>query len=121
MAPSEYKRWYDADPALRNALESLKQAPDKYQAQIALNIILIIVEHRIEDSTLTNVDQLVQTLVKTQATETREYRRWYDVNETLRSAMQLLRDCPDDVQQQVIPSISRMVEDCLAKQSDADR
>lgn len=107
-------RWYDCDPALRQAVETLRQAPDKYQAQIALNIILIIVEHQIEDETLSDVGDLVATLANSRNSETRIYRRWYDVNETLRSAMQLLQDCPDDVQQQIIPSIVTMVEQCLA-------
>lgn len=113
MAASEYQRWYDKDPVLRQALESLRNASDKYQAQIALNIILIIVEHQIEARTLSSVDELMVTLEHCQNQSQQYFRRWYDVNETLRSAMQLLQDTPEDVQQQVIPSISRMVEECL--------
>lgn len=113
MTSSEYQRWYDRDPVLSQALESLRQAPDKYQAQVALNIILIIVEHQIEARTLASVDDLMGTIEDSRSQSQNYYRRWYDVNETLRSAIQLLQDCPDDVQKQVIPSISKMVEDSL--------
>jgi hypothetical protein len=113
MSPSDYQRWYDKDPILSQALETLRKAEDRYQAQIALNIILIVVEHHIEARTLATVDALVDTLEQSQEQSKQYFRRWYDLNETLRSAMQLLQDCPDDVQQKVIPSISKMVEDSL--------
>ncbi len=107
------ERWYDRDPALHQALDTLKQAPDKYQAQIALNIIIIIIEHHIESATLTNVDELVGFLQQSRLGQKPRYRRWYDVNETLRSALKLLDECPEDVQHHVIPAISQMVESTL--------
>lgn len=113
MSSPDFQRWYDKDPALSQAIETLRHAEDKYQAQIALNIILIIVEHQIEDTTHTNVEELVNSLVQTKPSQNAYYRRWYDLNETLRSAMQLLYDCPDEVQQQVIPSICTMIEGAL--------
>lgn len=113
-----YQRWYDADPALSQALASLRNASDKYQAQLALNIILIIVEHQIEGETLTSVDDLIGVLAKSKVDEHGRLRRWYDLNATLRSAMQLLHDCPDGVQQSVIASIGNMIDDFLAKNAD---
>lgn len=114
----EYQRWYDADPALSQALASLRGAADKYQAQLALNIILIIVEHQIESETLTHVDDLIGILAKSKIDSHGRVRRWYDLNETLRSAMQLLQDCPDNVQKSVIASIGQMIDDFLAKNAD---
>lgn len=105
-------RWYDQDPALYSGLESLRSAPSKQQAQVALNIIKIIVEHRIESETFTDVETLVNTLEQSRLAPVNA-RRWYDVNETLRSAIQLLQDCPDDLQQTVVPSICRMIEASL--------
>jgi hypothetical protein len=43
-----YERWYDRDPALSRAFKSLQQAPGSIQAQIALNLIKIIIEHQME-------------------------------------------------------------------------
>jgi hypothetical protein len=112
------QRWYDKDPALSHALEQLRTASDKYQAQIALNIINIIVEHQIETDTNVQLNgsggdntHLVASSVTSEQHQSR--RRWYDVNATLRSAMQLLQDCPEDLQRQIIPTIVRMIEQTL--------
>ncbi len=100
-----YQRWYDRDPALSRALDHLRQASDAYQAQVALNIIKIIVEHQAAEDADEPDDA--------PRDHPHQRRRWYDVNATLHSAMQLLRDCPDDLQQTVIPSITRMIEQTL--------
>lgn len=101
------QRWYDKDPALHKALMQLQQASDKYQAQVALNIIKIVVEHQssASDSEASSIDlrEPKKTL----------NRRWYDVNETLQSAMQLLQDCPEDLQKTMIPTIVTMIEQSL--------
>jgi hypothetical protein len=111
-------RWYDRDPVLCDAVEQLRQAPDKYQAQIALNIIKIVVEHQMEDESQVTLEDLDNLLKQGGcATNGRDKRRWYDVNETLGSAMQLLHDCPDDLQQRVIPSIVLVIEQALAEQA----
>jgi hypothetical protein len=111
-------RWYDKDPALSQALGSLRQAPDRFQAQIALNIIKVIVEHRME--TLNEgpvIEEAMQAAIEsTHATTSKrlQQRRWYDVNETLRAAMQLLSETPEDVQQMMMPSIVKIIENALA-------
>lgn len=140
-------RWYDQDPALKGVLKQLRHAPDRYQAQIALNIIKIIVEHQIEadaqgplafdkpkpsDSNWKHffrdvfASQSKEEAVKSlqswmQESGDERYgshpdrrRRWYDVHETLSSAMQLLNDSPDELQKQLIPSIATMVEETLS-------
>lgn len=114
----------------------LRHAPDKYQAQIALNIIKIIVEHQIEgqahmaveDLTMEHLTTLIEgnqdlpvnplgPLAKAIAAHQESHhqkRRWYDVHQTLSSAIQLLADCPDDLQQKIIPSIATMIEETLS-------
>jgi len=114
-----YQRWYDHDPALSKALQQLRQASDKYQAQVALNIIKIVVEHQAEATTNgsnipVDANDVSSFLSADNDTETQLLRRrWYDVNETLRSAMQLLHDCPDDLQRTLIPTIVSMIEQSL--------
>jgi hypothetical protein len=109
-----YQRWYDRDPALSRALDMLRQASDIYQAQVALNIIKIIVEHQTEEASKTEVEELAGRISAGESIERQILRRrWYDVNETLRSAMQLLRDCPEDLQKTIIPTITRMIEETL--------
>ena len=107
-------RWYDRDPVLRRAMSQLRQATDRQQAQVALNIIKIIVEHQIEAETSTVPADLDSALPYRRSTEEHQmHRRWYDVHETLSSAMQVLGDCPEDLQARFIPSIAQMIEETL--------
>ncbi len=113
---NQHHRWYDEDPALGKAIEQLRQAPDKHQAQIALNIIKIIVEHQTEASADGTVESLKQNVNNGESIEQQILRRrWYDINEVLHSAMQLLHDSPDELQKSLNPSIAQMIESSLAK------
>jgi hypothetical protein len=109
-------RWYDSDPVLQRALGQLHQATDKQQAQVALNIIKIVVEHQLEDQSLENpslvsIEDLDSALPYRRSWDGhRQHRRWYDIHETLSSAIQLLGDCPEDLQVKIIPSIAKMIE-----------
>lgn len=107
------QRWYDQDPVLKRALEQLRGASDRYQAQVALNIIKIILEHQAEErfEMQSGGDSWVKQ-VKVHPNK----RRWYDMNETLRAAMKLLEDAPDDLQHTLVPHIVQMVEDTLAQE-----
>ena len=113
-------RWYDKDPALTKALESLRVAPNKFHAEVALNIISIIVEHRLEE--LQNTQGVSREVLRDSLLEkSQRYimptysKRWYDVNETLQSAIQLLKDTPDEIQKQIIPSVALVIEQAIAR------
>jgi hypothetical protein len=114
------KRWYDADPALQRAMAQLRAASDQHQAQIALNIIKIIVEHQMEDETSLKVEDLQTALPYGDGSweDQQQQRRWYDVHETLSSAIQLLLDCPADLKERLIPSIIQVIENTLARPKD---
>ncbi|MDH4378771.1 MAG: hypothetical protein QE263_02555 [Vampirovibrionales bacterium] len=112
-----YQRWYDRDPALSKAMDQLREASDRYQAQVALNIMKIILEHHMEEAAeAAGLD--AEGLKLERWANTAEphplKRRWYDVNETLRAAMTMLQDCPDELQTALVPHICHMVEDTLA-------
>lgn len=114
------QRWYDKDPALTKALESLRVAPNKFHAQVALNIISVIVEHRLEElqneATLCHEEFRQSLIEKSQDLVMPTYgKRWYDVNETLQSAIQMLKDTPDEIQKQIIPSIALVIEQAIAR------
>lgn len=104
-------RWYDNDPVLQRALGQLHQATDKQQAQVALNIIKIVVEHQLEEQGNLAIEDLDSALPYRRSWDDhRQHRRWYDMHETLSSAIQLLGDCPEDLQVKIIPSIAQMIE-----------
>ncbi|MBK8190000.1 MAG: hypothetical protein IPK79_06070 [Vampirovibrionales bacterium] len=117
-------RWYDRDPALRRAMAQLRDAEDRYQAQVALNIIKIIVEHQsgfegVVENDAVDHETLQRMLADCDTPQARSRRRrWYDVNETLRSAMRLLKDCPVEVQRMILPAVVRMIEETLAGSED---
>lgn len=111
-------RWYDSDPVLQRALEQLRQATDKQQAQVALNIIKIVVEHQLENQGTVAIEDLDSALPYRRSWDGhRKHRRWYDVHETLSSAIQLLGDCPEDLQAKIIPTIAQMIEKTLQTQA----
>jgi hypothetical protein len=118
------QRWYDDDPVIPRALAQLRQASTPQQAQIALNIIKVILEHQLADQQALEVDTLETSVVAYLHTVEHSHstnppniqlRRWYDTSQALSSAMALLQECPDDLKQSVIPTIARMIEDTLAK------
>lgn len=108
------QRWYDQDPALKRALEQLRSASDRYQAQVALNIIKIILEHQ-EEERLGVESGGESWLKEVKAHPSR--RRWYDMNETLRAAMKLMEEAPDDLQKTLVPHIVQLVEDAIKRES----
>lgn len=120
MAEHGYLRWYDKDPALSKAMEALRTAPNRYQAQVAINIVKVILEQKLER----DLDKIVDDETIRQAVEEinenedlrHRKRRWYDVNETLRAAMALLEDTPEDMHDSVVPSVVTIIEQSLVKE-----
>lgn len=107
-------RWYDRDPVLNRAMMQLHQAQDRQQAQVSLNIIKIIVEHQIEAEMPAALrDTNTPLPYQGHWDNHQQHRCWYDIHETLNSAIQLLTDCPDDLQARLIPSIAQMIEGAL--------
>ena len=45
---NQYRRWYDKDPVLSEAVKTLEETDDQTQIRVALNLIKIIIEHNIE-------------------------------------------------------------------------
>jgi hypothetical protein len=107
-------RWYDQEPVMAKAMEALKEAATAYQAQVAINILKILVEHRIEEELNVPVETLTEQASHTTQSAER-HRRWYDTDQSLSAALQLLRDCPPDLQKSVIPSVALMIEETLSK------
>jgi hypothetical protein len=96
--PLRRERPIGRDPVLDRALGQLRLASDRYEAQISLNIIKIIAEHQMEAE---------------RPPLSAHYRHWSNLHDTLQSALQLLADCPDDLQPRIIPTIAHMIERTL--------
>jgi hypothetical protein len=107
------RRWADHEPLLAKALAELRQANSLYQAQVALNIMKVMVEHQAEAELNEPADHTTDCQPVVCQPNAQPRRRWYDTNQTLQSALQLLQDTPPDLQQQLIPRIAVMIEDTL--------
>ena len=72
----------------------MQYSDDDVRRKIAMLIIKIIIDKRIMDLTYENIEDLLDSL-KAGYTDTKR-SRWYDINSTVRTAMQMLNDLPDE-------------------------
>ena len=93
---SHYRRWYDKDPVLSEAVKTLEETDDQTQIRVALNLIKIIIEHNIEDAVGSGLDD-------------NRRGRWYDIDTTLRTAMNMLQNCPADTQKIIAKEMAQLV------------
>lgn len=101
------RRWYDRDPILSSAMETLEQSDDDSQIKIALNLIKIIIEHNIENSEFTAIEDIISAVEA--GVEENRNNRWYDIDATLRTAMSMLQNCPDSTQHIIAKEMAKMV------------
>lgn len=107
------RRWYDQDPVLSSAMETLEESGDDTQIKIALNLIKIITEHNIEDSKYEEVSDIINATEVDLATQKRN--RWYDLDETVRTAISMLQNCPEDTRHAIAVEMAKMVVEEIKK------
>ena len=105
----QHRRWYDKDPVLSEAVRTLEETDDQTQIRVALNLIKIIIEHNIEDEKFEAVDDIIN------AVDDNRRGRWYDIDTTLRTAMNMLQNCPEDTQKVIAKEMAKMVVDEIKK------
>ena len=82
------RRWYDEDPELSQIVAKLQYSSDEIKSKVAMLIIKIIIDKRILSLDYENIDDLLDALYAGYADTRRS--RWYDINSTVRTAMQML-------------------------------
>ncbi len=110
---NEQRRWYDKDPILSNAVKTLENSDDETQIRIALNLIKIIIEHNIEDGQCETVEDIINA-VGSGLEDTRK-GRWYDIDSTIRTAMNMLQNCPANTQRVIAQEMAQMVVKSIKK------
>ncbi|MCD7780541.1 MAG: hypothetical protein LUH05_07720 [Candidatus Gastranaerophilales bacterium] len=87
--PEKYRRWYDNDPILKEALELLKLQPEDKKTAAA-------------DYIITLQEQVAQDVIERIYEVTKEYsqkgNRWYDTDPVMLKAIELLRAAPPKTQ-----------------------
>ena len=93
---NQHRRWYDKDPVLSQAVQTLERSDDETQIKIALNLIKIIIEHNIENEKFEAVEDIINAVGS--GLDDNRKGRWYDIDSTLKTAMTMLRNCPEKTQ-----------------------
>ena len=114
----QHRRWYDKDPVLSEAVRTLEETDDQTQIKVALNLSKIIIEHNIEDEKFEAVDDIINAVGS--GLDDNRRGRWYDIDTTLRTAMNMLQNCPEDTQKVIAKEMAKMVVDKIKKDDDED-
>ena len=113
---NKHRRWYDKDPVLSQAIETLEHSSDETQIKVALNLIKIIIEHNIEDEKFETVDDIINAVGS--GLEDNRKGRWYDIDSTVRTAMNMLQYCPEATQRIIAKEMAKMVVDKIKTNKD---
>jgi len=112
------RRWYDRDPILSKAMRILETSDDSLQIQTAINLIKIIIEHNIEDNQFTSVEDILNAV--NEGGNEKGNGRWYDIDSTLRTAIQMLENCPEEAQSKIARKIADLVAEKIRNSDDDD-
>ena len=104
-----YRRWYDKDPILSRSMKTLEDSDDETQIKIALNLIKIIIEHNISEHAYSGVEDIIAAVED--GNVERGNGRWYDIDATVRTAINMLENSPIVVQKSVAKEMAKIVVD----------
>ena len=112
------RRWYDKDPVLSRSMKTLESSNDEVQIKIALNLIKVIIEHNISSNNFVDIGDILSA-VEDGKTE-RGSGRWYDLDTTVRTAINMLENCPDATQAEIAKEMAKMVVDKIKEDKDVE-
>ncbi len=111
-----YSRWYDKDPVLSMSMRTLSTSSDTKQIAVALNLIKIIIEHNIKAHEYENVEDIVEAVED--GIIQRGNCRWYDIDSTVRTAIQMLEKCSPETKQKVALDMAQLVIEKIVQDAD---
>ncbi len=112
------RRWYDRDPVLSKSMTILEESDDETQIKIALNLIKVIIEHSITSNNFLAVDDILTAVEDGRVV--RGNGRWYDIDTTLRTAINMLENCPEATQKSIAKEMARIVVEKIKEDIDED-
>ena len=118
MEEQYFSRWYDKDPVLSMSIRTLANSSDEKQIAVALNLIKIIIEHNIQDNKYENIEDIM-TAVEDGRIQ-RGHNRWYDIDSTVRTAIQMLERCSDETKKKVALDMAQLVIEKIVQDEDKD-
>lgn len=111
-----YSRWYDKDPVLSMSMRTLQTSADSKQIAVALNLIKIIIEHNIKAKEYENVEDMLEAVED--GIVQRGNCRWYDLDATVRTAIQMLEKCSPKTKQKVALDMAQLVIEKIIQDKD---
>ena len=119
MGENQYfSRWYDKDPVLSMSMKTLSDSSDERQIAVALNLIKIIIEHNIQDNQYENVEDIMSAVEDGRIQ--RGHSRWYDIDSTVRTAIQMLERCSAETKKKVALDMAQLVIEKIIQDEDRD-
>lgn len=101
------RRWYDKDPVLSKAMRILETSDDRFQICVAINLIKVIIEHNMEDSSFISVDDIIAAADDGESEN--DNITWYDIDKTLKTAIQTLEKSSPEMQGKIAHDIADLV------------
>ncbi len=119
MSSNQYfSRWYDKDPVLSMSMRTLANSSDERQIAVALNLIKVIIEHNIQDNKYENVEDIMSAVEDGRIQ--RGHLRWYDIDSTVRTAIQMLEKCSPETKKKVALDMAQIVIEKIIQDEDSD-
>ena len=101
MSVDSKARWYDKDPQLKGILNILQKAPDDMRQDIAMEIIQIIINEN-----FTTSDDLLSFA---KSNYIGEAKRWYDLDELVHTAVEMIKLLSDSERQIVLFEVAQSI------------
>ncbi len=115
---NKHRRWYDKDPILSKSMKTLEASDDETQIKVALNLIKIIAEHNIAFSEYTDVNEIIEAVEE--GMDERANSRWYDIDRTVRTAINMLQNSPPETQKLLAKEMAKIVIDKIKEDKDVE-
>ena len=100
-----YVRWYDKDPDLSHLMKFLEGLNEEVREEIAQDLIQIILSE-----IKTNQDGEISILADNKITE---YKRWYDKNISLHSAIEIIKNLDSEKRKEIISLLMESIVQIL--------
>ena len=118
MTNEYFSRWYDKDPVLSMSMRTLANSSDERQIAVALNLIKVIIEHNIQDNKFENVEDIMDAVEDGRIQ--RGHSRWYDIDSTVRTAIQMLERCEPETKKKVALDMAQLVIEKIIQDEDKE-
>lgn len=118
-AHAQQRRWYDKDPLLSMAMKTLEESSDEKQIRLAMHLVKIISEHNIDAAMAAQSAGQGEGEGGSTASEVGN-TRWYDLDKTLKTSVEMLRCCQADTQKSIAREMAQLLRESVSESDGAE-